>query len=302
MLSIGADIGGSHISSCLFKHSDKVLMTESMVIREVNRLGSKEEILSDWVNALSLTSKASKSSVRGVGLAMPGPFDYHRGISLIKGVDKFESLYLANVREELAQRLNLEGNKVRFINDATAFTIAECLIGEAKYFNRCVGITLGTGFGSAFTDKSRPLIGGKGVPAGGVLYDKKYNGLLADDIFSTRGLIKRYFDKAGIMCDSVLQLASNVDKDPWAEQTFLQFGAELGLFLRPYLESFEAEGIVLGGNICQAFHLFKHTLQSQLKEFKIYVSTYGQKAAMIGAARLLDDDYYSQIEEALKEM
>jgi glucokinase len=302
MYTIGADVGGSHISTCLFEHSNKVLVSESMVIKKVNRNAPKDDIISDWADAIGLTRKASREKIKGVGLAMPGPFDYYNGISLIKGVDKFESLYHVNVRDELSGRLDINPQDIRFINDASAFTIAETLIGEARNFDRCVGITLGTGFGSCFSDKGKPILRRSDVPSGGFLYDKHHNNTIADELFSSRGIIRAYFDRTGKRCDSVLQISLQAPHDRDATETFAEFGKQLGLFLLPYLQTFEAGVVVLGGNICRAYHLFSESLHQQLTDYEIYVSTYGEKAAMIGAARLLDDQYYKQIEQTLKDM
>jgi glucokinase len=302
MYTIGADVGGSHISTCLFEHSNKRLVPESMVIKKVNRNSSKEDIISDWADAIALTRKTVKGKVYGVGLAMPGPFDYYNGISLIKGVDKFESLYEVSIRDALSNKIDMEPGNIRFINDASAFTIAETLIGEAKDYDRCVGITLGTGFGSCFSDKGQPVLKRHDVPAGGFLYDKPYVGKIADEIFSTRGIIQAYFDRTGKLCESVLQVSLNAESDNHAREIFSEFGKALGLFLSPYLQTFDAEIVVLGGNICRAYHLFSASLHQQLADYKIYVSSHGEKAAMIGAARLLDDQYYKQIEHTLKDM
>jgi glucokinase len=302
MYSIGADVGGSHISTCLFEHSNKVLILESLIMKKVDRNASKDDILSDWADAIRLTKSTSKEKINGVGLAMPGPFDYYNGVSLIKGVDKFESLYQLNIRDALADKIDINPSNIRFINDASAFTIAETLIGEAKNFDRCVGITLGTGFGSCFSDRGQPILKRHDVPIGGFLYDKPYEGKIADDFFSTRGIIRAYFERSGKLCDSVLEISLKAEDDRDARETFSEFGKQLGLFLLPHLQKFDTRMVVLGGNICSAYHLFSTSLHQYLPGFRIYVSLYGEKAAMIGAARLLDDQYYKQIEHTLKDM
>lgn len=302
MYTIAADVGGSHISSALFEHSDKVLISESMVTKKVNRKASKEEILSGWSDALALTAKGSSEKINGIGLAVPGHFDYYNGISLIKGVDKFEALYRVNVREELAKKTGVAPEQIRFINDASAFIIGETLAGEAAKFDRCVGITLGTGFGASFCDNGMPVVERDDIPAGGFLFDKLFDGKTADDVFSTRGIIQRHFDRTGSHSDSVLQIAIEAETNPHARETFSVFGSQLGIFLRPYLQTFDAKVLVLGGNICRAYHLFSAALHKQLSGYHIYVSAYGEKAAMIGAARLLDDQYYDRIQETLKKM
>lgn len=302
MYTIGADVGGSHISSCLFEHSNKQLISESMVIKKVNRKASKEQILSGWADALALTAKSSPEKIKGIGLAVPGHFDYYNGISLIKDVDKFESLYQVNVRHELSQRTGIDSEQIRFINDASAFTIGETLMGDARNYARCLGITLGTGFGASFCDNGMPVVDRNDVPAGGFLFDKPFEGKRADDVFSTRGIIQRYLDRTGNVCDSVQQIAIQAESNLDARETFSAFGTQLGFFLRPYLQTFDANVLVLGGNICRAYHLFSEALHEQLPEYHIYVSAYGEKAAIVGAARLLDDQYYERIQPTLKKM
>jgi glucokinase len=286
----------------LFEHSNKELISDSLVVNAVNRHATAEEIISGWAEALRSAAGFIKEEIKGVGIAMPGPFDYYHGISLIKGVDKFESLYNVNVREALSSKLRMDPMSIRFVNDASAFTIAETLIGMARNYQKCVGITLGTGFGSCFSDGGQPILNRQDVPSGGFLFDKLHNGKIADEIFSTRGIINSYYRRTGRMCDSVLQVALNAETDLEARETFSEFGKELGLFLLPYLQTFGANIVVLGGNICGSYHLFINSLHRQLTNYKVYVSSYGEKAAMIGAARLLDDVYYKEIQTTLKAM
>lgn len=302
MYSIGADIGGSHITASLFEHSNKRILVDSTVSRKVNAKGSREEILSNWANVLGAVKKQTSENIAGVGLAMPGPFDYYNGICKIKDVDKLEALFNVNIRNELAKRLELVPDQIRFINDASAFAIAESLVGEASNYSRCVGITLGTGFGSSFIDDGMPVISGDNIPSGGFLYDKEYNGAIADEVFSTRGLINSFYKHSGEKCGSVLEISFRATNNELAEETFLQFGKSLGDFLLPHLEKFNAEILVLGGNISKSYPLFQNSLQEKLPGIRIYVSDNGEKAAMIGGARLLDDSYYNKLQETLKIM
>ena len=43
--------------------------------------------------------KVPLENVKGIGFAMPGPFDYVKGICYIQGVAKYENLYGINVTE-----------------------------------------------------------------------------------------------------------------------------------------------------------------------------------------------------------
>lgn len=302
MYSIGVDIGGSHITSCMYEHTNKQLLKKTLVYSKVNTKGSKEEILNSWVYAISKTIEVAKEKIKGVGIAMPGPFNYFDGISLISNVDKFESLYGVNIREELANRLNINPSEIRFINDATAFSITEALIGNATNHHRSIAITLGTGLGSSFLINGQPVMEGMNVPQGGFLYDKMYYGMLADDIFSTRGIIKKYKDLSGQKANNVRELCDRFEADPEAKRVFQWFGTELGKFLKPYILDFKSSIIVIGGNIAKAFPYFKNELLLQLPNIEVCVSDFGEDAAIIGSALLLDDIYYDDLKPTLKLM
>jgi glucokinase len=97
--------------------------------------------------------------IEGIGFAFPGPFDYERGISYIQGVDKFESLYGVNLREELTSRIRdasffkhkrTPDFHIVFENDANLFALGEYAAGKAGRYRKSICITIGTGTGSAF--------------------------------------------------------------------------------------------------------------------------------------------------------
>lgn len=302
MYSIGVDIGGSHITCCMYEHSNSKLHKEAFASTKVDSKGSKEDILQTWTRTVSKTIELAQVEIEGIGIAMPGPFDYFNGISLINEVDKLEALYGVSVRKELAKRLNLNPSKIRFINDATAFSIAEAMVGKAVNTRRSVAITLGTGLGSSFLKEGQPIVNDKNVPAGGFLYNKYYEGILADEVFSTRGIIGKYKEFSGDNVKNVRELYERVEIDKNARKVFHWFGIELGKFLAPFIREFNTEVLVIGGNIAKAYAFFEKGLVQSFPEVKIYVSDLGEEAAIIGSALLLDDDYYRKLEPTLKLM
>lgn len=302
MSSIGVDIGGSHITACKYDLQQEKLDDSSLVYRKIDPKGSKSEILGGWVEALKECQGSLSSKITGIGIAMPGPFDYYNGISLIKDLDKLNALYEANIRLELAERLKLQPSQIRFINDATAFSIAEAKVGCARNFKRVVAITLGTGLGASFLIEGKPILRDKSVPEGGFLYNQFYRNEIADNVFSTRGILRRYREISGKEVQNVRILSEMAEKDSQAKQCFIEFGDDLGEFLDLYLRAFNADAVVLGGNISKAFPLFGQSLIEKLGKIEIIKSNLGEKAAIIGSALLLDDDYYSEISSTLKLM
>lgn len=301
MYVIGVDIGGSHITACVYNHSANALEGESLVYRKVNTESSKDEILREWADTITTCRQRLGVDIRGIGIAMPGPFNYYEGISMVNGVKKLQDLYGVNIRKSLAERIGIAPSQIRFINDATAFSIAEAMIGGAAAHNRTVAITLGTGFGSSFLIGGKPVIDGETVPDGGFLYDKYHNDRLADDVFSTRGIKARYHDLSGTEISDVKTLCERVGNDESAKRTFEEFGKDLGEFLFPHLSRFSAEALVVGGNIAKAFSYFGPAM-TQALNVPIYVSQHGEQAAVIGSALLLDDDYYDSIAHTIKLM
>src|SRR5690606_9885973 len=135
-----------------------------------------------------ILGKYTFKDLAGIGIAMPGPFDYVNGISLIKGLGKYEALYGMNIKGELKARMMLPQDvPVIFANDAVCFARGEYSYGSALGYRRVVALTLGTGLGAAFLEDGRRVDKGPEVPDGGVLYNIPYGNGIAEDCFSTRG-------------------------------------------------------------------------------------------------------------------
>ncbi|CAF4123257.1 unnamed protein product [Rotaria sordida] len=82
---------------------------------------------------------------------------------------------------------------ISFYNDATCFAIGEAISVHNRNYERILALTLGTGFGSTFIDRCEIIINRSDVPSGGMLWNCPYEkNSIADDWFSTRGLIKIY--------------------------------------------------------------------------------------------------------------
>ena len=304
-IAIGTDIGGSHISSAAIDLVSGKILKETLTERAVNNQAQANVIISVWADALSGVLKhIPLEKVKGIGFAMPGPFDYVKGISYIQGVAKYENLYGFNISDAISSSLEVRDDfLVRFINDASAFAVGEAWSGSASKVNRSLSVTLGTGFGSAFISDRIPIVDGPDVPKLGCVYHLPFGDGIADDYFSTRGLLGRYKKLSGKELDGVKELAALADTDKVVSDLFLDFGDKLGLFLAPWLKKFRAEMLVIGGNISLAYNLFGDVLESRLKkencDCKVSLSKLKEEAALLGSAYLLDDDFWKSIQHAL---
>jgi len=304
-IAIGVDIGGSHISCAAIDLFSGKILKDTLSERFVDNKGQSKVIFDVWTDALSgVLAKVPLDKVKGIGFGMPGPFDYVRGICFMRGVAKYENLYGLNVSDSISSSLNLpEDFLIRFINDATAFAVGEAWLGMASKVKQSLSIALGTGLGSAFISNRIPIVEGEDVPKLGCIYHLPYKDGIADDYFSTRGLLGRYKNLYGKELKGVKELAALASSDRLVSDLFKDYGDELGLFLAPWLKKFKAEILVIGGNISYASYLFIKSLENKLKEedcnCELAVSELREDAALIGSAYLLDDEFWKSVQPAL---
>jgi len=304
-IAIGTDIGGSHITCAAVDLVSGKILKETLTEKSVDNQALSKIIIDTWSNALSsVLSKIPFEKVKGIGFAMPGPFDYVKGISYIRGVAKYENLYGVNVMEAISDNLGLKNDVLlRFMNDASSFAVGEAWAGSASGFNRSLSITLGTGFGSAFISKRIPIVDGPEVPKLGCIYHIPYRDGIADDYFSTRGLLHRYKMLTGKELRGVKELAALAPDDKSVNDLFIDFGDNAAQFLAPWLNKFGAEILVIGGNISHAYNLFGDVFEARLKTEKCFckvaISKLKEDAALLGSAYLLDDDFWKSVQHAL---
>jgi glucokinase len=304
-IALGADIGGSHISCAAVDLLTGKVLRETLTGREVNNQAKASVIIAVWVEAISeVLTKVPISAVKGIGFAMPGPFDYVKGISYIKGVAKYESLYGFNITEAISSGLNIpQGFLIRYMNDASAFAVGEAWAGSAANSNRSLSITFGTGFGSAFISNRIPIVDGPDVPKLGCIYHIPYEDGIADDYFSTRWFMRQYKSITGKELSGVKELSELASEDKIVRDLFIEFGDKSALFLAPWLKKFKAEILVIGGNISHAYRLFGNVFEERLKKenctCEVALSELKEDAALMGSAYLLDDTFWKSVQHAL---
>lgn len=194
---------------------------------------------------------------------MPGPFDYARGVGLFEGVGKFDALFDVHVGAELARRTSRTAAHFAFVNDAAAFTLGEWLAGSAQGVARVIGLTLGTGVGSAFISDGELVQHGDDVPPHGYVYLLTHGGKPLEETVSRRALLRRYAELSGATDErtDVHDLAAMIRAgDPTARRVFDEAFSALGTALAPWVRNFRADRIVVGGGIAGAWELIAEPL------------------------------------------
>jgi glucokinase len=276
----GADIGGSHITVAIIDLDNKCLIENSSERNVVKSKGTAEEILKAWTDTFKKVINRKDIVISKLALAMPGPFDYENGISLIIGYDKYDAIYKLDVKQYLATELNLDPQDILYRNDAEAFLHGEVFCGAGLGLNNVMGLTLGTGFGSA--------ISVDGVTTDLNLGSEKYKNSIADDYFTTRWFIKRFEELTAIKVNNVKDVVQKIEEGGIDYTIFEEYASNLSEFLVPYLKEKNVNTIILGGNITRAHQLFLNQLKGLLAAKNIDVNfklaLLNEEAALVGAA------------------
>jgi glucokinase len=280
---VAVDVGGSSLKSGIVEVRSSHVTDRR--VTPVDSGGSADTILSTLAGlVMDHLQVVAPAHVTGVALAFPGPFDYDEGISLITGLAKYESLYGCDVREGLRRRLDADV-PIRFRNDAEAAILGESTHGAGQGYRRIIGITLGTGLGSAYVVDGHPVEDGAGVPPHGWLHPFDVDGARADDVFSTRGLHQSLVNEGLVNMNAATATRAARAGDHRAASVLTAFGTRLGEFLSPYVRDFGADAILVLGGISHAFDLFGPPLQQSLP-VPVLKGRLERDAPLVGAAML----------------
>ena len=279
------DVGGSHVAAALVDLT--TLIIESAQSRPLDTRGSAEAVMDAFGEiGAGILAKAPAGRTAGIAMAMPGPFDYQNGICYIRGQEKYDRLYGFDFRRAMTARFpDVLPRAIRFVNDASAALLGEIHAGAAAGADRVIGLTLGTGIGSAFAVGGRIVTAGPGVPSHGYIYCLPWKEGTVEDVLSSRGLQGRYREVSGDTCDAK-EIAALAATDPQAKKVMEDFGHDLGSVLLPLATNFRPNVIVLGGAIARSAHLFLPIAQEGIEKSGARLKVFHllDHAALVGAA------------------
>jgi glucokinase len=265
------EIGGSHVTAA-------VVAPGTWDVTEVDRATLESQEAAEAV-VLQLADAARKLPLaNGLAIALPGPFDFATGVAWYRGQGKFDQLYGFNLGAALSAELGID--RLLFMNDAEAFTVGEWTAGEVRGVERCVGVTIGTGIGTAFLADGRVVREGETVPPGGELYKTSYAGKPLEDSISARAILRRYAERTGTEAPGVKEIADQArGGDSTAQEVLTASFTDLAAALGPWLDRFGVTKTVLGGSISGAFDLVAPALH-----FPVSATRDTEHSALVGAA------------------
>ncbi len=288
------DVGGTNIKAGILSENG-VLEKSGIRFFEAKAKGSQKEIFKNFAEVLhtlmeNLPEKDAR--IEGIGMAFPGPFDYEKGVSLMRGLGKYDSIYGLSIPEEMKryflspEKKELLAEKCRFIflHDVEAFAIGECHFGEVKNCKRVMHLCIGTGAGSAFTSHGKILKGEEGAPPMGWIFNTPFRESIIDDYLSVRGLaaVSRKVlgeEKSGRELAELCQR-----ENARALTVYEEFGDLLQEAALPFLDSFGPDGFVLGGQMSKSFSYFGGALSEECEKrgIKIFLTADTSRRALEG--------------------
>ncbi len=278
-----ADIGGSHITAAVISTTSQIVVSDTIVRRKIDAHGTAEVIMAAWVSTLLDAQERWGSKCNYLAVSMPGPFDYERGISLIKDMNKYDALFGMDIKQEFADRTTLPADCIWFMNDAEAFLRGEVCQDSNKRYKRVLGLTLGTGLGSAFFEG--------GVVADLNLGSSPFLDGIAEDYISSRGILAYYRAIGGTEATDVKTLVRGIYAGTETAEAIQQLVIWLAEFLLEQVPALNPDLVIVGGNISKAHALFLPEVSRILEGHSIHVpikvAAMGEQAALFGAASFI---------------
>lgn len=255
------EVGGTHVTAAWVDAGCWRSDPASRRRCDLASAGSADEIITSIAACARLLGPLAGSVL---GVAIPGPFDYVRGIGRFQGVGKFDSLNGLDIGRALLEALPDKPSEVRFLNDAAAFALGEWVSGAARNYDRVAALTLGTGIGSAFLESGQVITVGATVPPEGRADLLQIGNAPLEEVVSRRAIVAGYARQA-TGAGSVRPWAPDLDVHDIAERArdgdhaarhvFHDAFSALGAATAPWLLRFGAQLLVIGGSIAGSWDL-----------------------------------------------
>ena len=269
------DAGGTEIMSAAFSDSGERLDATRSALSYAQ--ADRDTILRNLLTVIARETEVLEANgyrPGAVGLAFPGPFDYEKGISHIRGLAKYEAIEGLALEDALksfpGQTVLTPGIRFFFRHDLDSFARGIASLEPCCAEGRIMCLCIGTGAGSAFLEDGRLQKQAPGVPADGWIYPFPFRGLTIDDWISVRGL-ERIACEAGFPPGTSGKELSGLaaQENRQAAGVWRTFGIFIADALQPFIDSFRPDRLVLGGQISKAERFFGDELKNRYPELPV---------------------------------
>lgn len=264
------DVGGTEIKSLLIDLETKSIVVEQKKFPSKSNL-NKIEILNHFSFVLNKMKKEN-NTICAIAMAFPGPFDYENGISYMKGINKYDSLYGISIESGIKQLNNnwINSCKFIFLHDIASFALGCCQLNPVYNKEKIMYLCIGTGAGTSFTNKGE-LDLSQNLPKNGWIYNEPFKDSIIDDYISVRGFNKLSLKYFGKIIDGYNLQKLGEQKNKKALLLFEEFSRWLFEALYPFCEKYKPDRLILGGQIAKGFFLYSDDLSNYCKDFNIKI-------------------------------
>ena len=189
------DVGGTFVKSAL-GIAGKGAVEGTFMSTPISSNGSAEEITNAFRTAVSgqvMRAVEEGYSVEAVCAALPGPFDYKKGIFLMK--HKFAAVYGVSFREILGDVIEPD-TRLAFVHDVNGALLGALSVDPSLREGNVAMVTLGTGLGFTYSIDGKVQESETGSPAKG-LWNAPYMEGILEEYVSRRGILRLYAQQGG---------------------------------------------------------------------------------------------------------
>jgi glucokinase len=253
---IGLDIGGSSLKLGAWRDTQRLAWLDGL---PVPASSDAEAVLAEV--AQTVRSFASKLPQPPLALGVGSCGIIREGVVYESPNTAWD---LLPVEYALEQEL---GFPVLLLNDADAFLIS--LLAERTELASAIGLTLGTGLGTAVWLGWRLLAGGAGISPEGGHITLELDGAEANtgipgtwESLACKAAVLRYYAAAGGSAEDPLQIAAAAERgDTAAMAAWARYGYCLGAGLGSLCNLFSPQAVLIGGGLAGAHRHFEAELR-----------------------------------------
>ena len=282
------DVGGTFVKSSL-GIAGKGAVEGTFMSTPISSNGTAEEITESFRNAVSCQIKRAQKegyAVEAVCAALPGPFDYERGIFLMK--HKFAAVYGVSFRDVLGD-LIAPHVRLAFVHDVNGALLGALTADPALRVGNVAMVTLGTGLGFTYAIDGQIQKSETGSPAAG-LWNAPYMGGILEEYVSRRGILRLYAEQGGQLAEGedVKEISLRArNGEEAALKAFSLAGSHLASGASELIAELNIRQMIFGGQISRSFDLMEKSLRAGLPEgVEVTVSSDIEGLVLIGTAAL----------------
>ena len=265
------DVGGTFIKSGLMS-ADGILIDGSQQTVPINSDGTKDEICNSLTSAVSQGIALCKYfgyTPSGVGMCMPGPFNYNTGVSSM--VHKFAAIKDIPLKEVVMTALDGLEMPIVFGHDVNTQLYGEMCGGNAKGYDNVCLVALGTGLGFSMANDGKVLQTETGSPLVSI-WNLPYNGGILEDYASKRGFYNTWEIVTGSRPSEDMTVAEMGrlagEGDQTALEVFRKVGEFIGKNIKDKLTEYNIKCLLFGGQISRSFRFMEDAVRKELAEIE----------------------------------